>query len=445
MRKPRKSNSRPDPNSARHQTRFKEQRSADTPCPVQTYGEMFSTGATIEPIQSVATGLLQLNLWDGNRSTIGQQVEFGGRLFRPPDLSRSIKAMVRFPEKSLNFASTTHLFTRVYEFIVSNGFMPTVALCATYLVFATWFADVLPLAPCLLVTGPPLEAELLLDVLACLVRRPLPTSEFNPHALRCFPMRLAPTLLINAQRFGAAVLELLRATNHHRRFVSCKGEFVDCFCAKAFYCGHFMDPDVSAEGMFHLNLPPANARVPIFDSKHGDEASREFQSKFLAYRNRYILDVQKSQFDPTEFPPETRILARVLGAPLIEAPALQHGLINILREQEEERKAFRWTAVRYVALEAVLHYVHKDPGARVHVGEITETTMDILKGRGDSTVYDAREIGIFLRSFGLKPKRNGKGYAIRFDAARCRDMHLLAHTLGVLTKRSGKCRHCDEI
>ena len=88
MRKPRKSNSRPDPNSARHQTRFKEQRSADTPCPVQTYGEMFSTGATIEPIQSVATGLLQLNLWDGNRSTIGQQVEFGGRLFRPPDLRR---------------------------------------------------------------------------------------------------------------------------------------------------------------------------------------------------------------------------------------------------------------------------------------------------------------------------------------------------------------------
>src|SRR4029077_12065157 len=124
-----------------------------------------------------------------------------------------------------------------------------------------------------------------------------------------------------------------------------------------------------------------------------------------------IQDVQRSQFDQTAFTYGTRILGRVFGAPIVDAPELQAGLT--LQEHEEEIQALLWTDLRCVVLEAVIDHIHKEPGAKVHVGEITGTTLLILRGRGDPTEYDPKEIGTLLRAFGLRPKRDGEGFAIR--------------------------------
>lgn len=164
------------------------------------------------------------------------------------------------------------------------------------------------------------------------------------------------------------------------------------------------------------------------------------------YRCRYIQDVRDSQFDLSEFTQGTRILAGVLGCPIVDDLALQAGLVPLLQEHEAELQALPWTDLRCVVLEAMLHHIHKEPGAKVHIGEITNTALLILKGRGDSTEHDPREIGTFLREFGLRPKRDGEGYAIRLDAALSRDMRLLSHRLGVLAKRERRvqCSNCDE-
>ena len=159
-------------------------------------------------------------------------------LFRAADLSRSIKQIVRLPEKFLDFASTPQLFTEICALIAAGGF-PAVALPATYFVFATWFPDILPLAPCLLVTGPPLEAEFFLQLLGCLVRRPVPISEFNLHALRAFPMRLAPTLRGTHHRAGirfgywdAGSVSLRQDDRQLHRADSVRGFMLSKFIAK---------------------------------------------------------------------------------------------------------------------------------------------------------------------------------------------------------------------
>ena len=445
--RPRKSSAPPRNSKSRDKSSSSVQKSADKSSAVPTYGEVFPNGATIELIQPSAKGGLELQLTHGNKVTTAPKVEFGGRWYRPAKLNRSIQQIVRFPAKSVDFGSTTNLFAEIHKFFVSNGFSEEVSLVATHFSFAAWFADVLPLAPCLLITGSRLEADLLLDLLDYVVRRPLPMSEFNRRALTLLPMRLRPTLLIHMEQLGRASFDLLRKSNRPRAFVACKNELVDLFCAKAVYCGHIADCDVIDEGILHIGLRPASGRLPILDRKLCDAVAREFQSKLLAYRCRYILDVQQSQFDLSEFPSGIRILARVFGAPIVAAAALQKGLIVLLQEQDEERQALQWTDLRFVVLEAVLHHFHKQPGTRVHVGEITKTVNGILKGRGDATEREAREIGTILRDFGLRPKRNGGGFAILLDSNVGNRIHRIPFGMDVLTTHKGneKCSYCHEI
>jgi hypothetical protein len=122
-------------------------------------------------------------------------------------------------------------------------------------------------------------------------------------------------------------------------------------------------------------------------------------------------------------------------------------LISFLGQHEQNGRAFRWTDLQSVVVEALIHHVHKEPGAWVHVGEVTRTAIGILKGRGDATEPDPREIGPILRSFGLVAERDNGGWAILLSPARCREMHQLAYRSGLLAKREGKvqCPHCDEI
>jgi hypothetical protein len=163
-------NSAPSRNSkSRNKSRPRVQQSLDTSSAVPTYGEVFPNGATLELVEGIATGPLRLHFFDGKRASIASQIDFGERVFRPANLNRSIQQIVRFPAKSADFGSTMKLFAEIQKFFVSNGFCEEISLVATHFSFAAWFADILPLAPCLLITGSRLEADLLLDLLGCVV------------------------------------------------------------------------------------------------------------------------------------------------------------------------------------------------------------------------------------------------------------------------------------
>jgi hypothetical protein len=177
---------------------------------------------TIELVDEHSNGSVQLHFSDGKLATISPQIEFDGCTFYPANLSRSIRQIVTLPTKSADFHSTMRLFRQPQDLFTSNGFAAVTALAVTYFVFATWFADVLPFAPCLLITGSRLEADHLLQLLSLVVRHPLPISEFDRRVLASLPMRLQPRLLINQMRARGSSLERLRRSNRHRAFLSVK-------------------------------------------------------------------------------------------------------------------------------------------------------------------------------------------------------------------------------
>jgi len=189
------------------------------------------------------------------------------------------------------------------------------------------------------VTGPRLEADVFLQLIVCVARRPLPISEFSRRSICSLPMHLRPTILINAGQIAGASLEVLRASKRHNSFFAVKGGgLVDVFCAKVVDYEAFADSHTIDDTTLHVHLTPLRDGLPVVDQKSRQEMSRQFQSKFLAYRCRYIQDVRHSHFDQARFTPATRVLARVLGTPIVDAPALDARLICLLQQHEQKRK-----------------------------------------------------------------------------------------------------------
>jgi hypothetical protein len=412
--------------------------------PIRTCGEAFPDGAIIELVAKGAR--LALFVFDGQHRTIVRQARFRGHLFRPAKLNLSIQRAVRFPERCADFGSTTHLFGSTQKLFARYGFPEEVGLAATYFSFATWFVEASPVAPCLLITGPRLEALLLLELLGCLVRHPLPLAEFTRHALCSLPMNLQPTLLVNG-KLGGAELELLRSSSYRNAFVVFKNRLINIFSAKAMFFGGNADGSVLGASALHVDLSPSGGcALPILEEKVCRELTREFQSKFLAYRCDHFLEVLGSRFDLPEFTSATRVLARILGAPIVDAPVLQAGLKRMLQDCEHEQSESLGTDLRRVVLEAVLHHCHVDCGRRVQVGEFTRTVNGILQGRGSVAKREAREVGPVLRSLGLIAKRNSAGLAILLDTAVSRRIHRLAAGFGLLVRPRGeRCQLCQSL
>jgi hypothetical protein len=191
---------------------------ARRPFPAVTYGEVFDSGASIDVVQNPSNRSLQLHYTEGGDSTISPRILVGGQEFCPPILPASIQQALTFPEKSIQFNSTAQLFSDTYNFFTENGVPSDAGLAATYFTFATWFADVLPEAPCIFISGARWEGTNLLHLLSLVARHSLPIAEFNRRVLTSLPLDLQLTLLINLERLSPKCAELLRSSNHHRAF-----------------------------------------------------------------------------------------------------------------------------------------------------------------------------------------------------------------------------------
>ena len=179
-----------------NKSRAKIQRGGEERSAIRTSGEVFDDGSSISLLREAGTGSLCLLVCEGENRIIAPEVQFRGRLYRPADINPSILLAMRLPLKCGHFESTGELFTAVRDLLMNRGFPEEAALPSTYFVFSTWFPEFLPIAPCLLIAGPRPEVALLLQLLGCMVRNPLPLGDLTRDGFCSLPMDLRPTLLI---------------------------------------------------------------------------------------------------------------------------------------------------------------------------------------------------------------------------------------------------------
>jgi len=355
-------------------------------CPaIRTIGEVFSDGTNIELIREAATGRMSLSSFDGKSHTVGNRVKAHGQLYLPAQIHPTILRAVTLPTRCGEYGSTNQLFAAVREKLTTSGFLDDVTLPTTHFVFASWFPEFSAVAPCLSISGPRSEAVYLLRLLGCLVRHPLRLAEITRAGLCSLPINLQLTFLIDQEPISRSTRSLLSASNHPGTYVPWKGGLADIYCAKAIYVGDGLAGGRVGDSALHVQLAPSRARLPILDANTDRMIADEFQGKMAAYRSQNIQRVRDSQFDLPRLASGTRVLARILGACIVDAPELQAGLEALLRDQEEQARASRWTDLRCVAIEAMLYYCHVEEEGKVYVGKAAGTASTILRGRREMT------------------------------------------------------------
>jgi hypothetical protein len=317
-----------------------------------------------------------------------------------------------------------------------------VAQKLTYWSLSTWFTELLPVAPCLLITGPRPEANFILQLLACVVRHGLPLGTFTAAGFQSLPMHVQPTLLIG--HVNSSMLKLLSSSNYHGPHLM-KDELTDLFCAKAFYAGPHIDK-VAFEGAFHIHVSPLRGKLPLISDCEQRRVIADLQPLLVDHRIKHATHVRDSLFDIAILGPESRIVAWVLGSGIIDDSELRARLEILLHEYHDEA-CVGVACLEPFVIEALLRFSHA--GLRedlVYVGELTAKTNGILKDRGAGRKLEPKAVGWMLRnSFGLIPKRDAKGYALSMTDAIPRRIHQLAVEYQVWNVRSPECIDCKHV
>jgi len=186
---------------------------------VETAGTAFSDGYSIELIED-ANG--SLSFLDSKCVEPQQRIKHAGQVFVPPDLAHSVLTALTFARGRTDYGETADLFAQMFGLFIDRGISEDYALACVYFVFASWFPEFLPVAPCLILTGSEAEARTILRLLAALVRFALPLAEINIDTFDCVTRNLQPTLLISC--IDPKIWRMLFASNHPRAFLPRKKE-----------------------------------------------------------------------------------------------------------------------------------------------------------------------------------------------------------------------------
>jgi hypothetical protein len=284
-----------------------------------------------------------------------------------------------------------------------------------------------------------------LQLLTCVVRHPLPLTEINMATFEYFPMHIQPTMLISYVH--PSTWRALSASNFPNANIAHKRFFTDVYSIKAVYAsadasGHLGDT------ILNISCTLSGEKLPIVNSASLEKYSAHFQSRLIDYRVRHVIKVRNATFDAPTLPTPLRMTARALGSCIVDAPELQADIAWLLEGKGEELRATRLNEPKFVAIEAMFFHCHGENGPiRVGVGVLADTFNSIFAERGETKVFESKEMGTLLRLLGFSAKRDSKGYAIHLAPDVRRLVHRLArdYRVGDSMQPVPDCPDCAEL
>jgi hypothetical protein len=382
----------------------------------ETGGVVFPNGRCIELIRE-NTG--RLALLDSSDKNVAERIGHQGRTFVPPTVHSSILEVLTLPTGRASSGTTADIFSNICILFMEHSISEQTAKSLAYWALSTWFAELFPVAPYLVINGPRPEANLVLQLLTCVVRHGLPLGDISLTGLRCLPMHIQPTLLIG--RVNPSMFRALSVSTYPRAYLPTREGLADFCCAK----------------------------LPAISDLAQRKLAANFQPLLVDYKIRHVVRARDSDFDVPALRSEFRILARVLGSAIVDAPNLRADLINVLQEYQKEMHAGDSIDQQSIAIEAMLDYSHDEQTDQlVYVGQLAHTSTAILKARGSAEMFEPKALGWILRnSLGFAPKRDGKGFAIRLTEDVRRRIHQLAREFQVsaVNEAVPGCSQCAEM
>ncbi len=406
---------------------------------VPTSGEVLRDGSLLELVQAPndPAGALLLR-WAAGKFTIVPEFVHDGRCYAPTNAANLIQHL---PLKPAPYLSTDTLFNEVADFITKySGPDKEQAELLAFVSFASFFCDCLSTAPCLLLSGSPIEAVSLLRVLGCVCRHPVLSAGSSVVGL---PPELHPTRLICQIDAGLdkhlAALQFSGFGIPERGLRQING-------ASVIYAGDVELKTPFAEVCLQLWVSPSNRSFGLQDENEQAAAINKLQSQLLMYRLENYSKVKGCHFDVPEFCGGTRECARTLGRCIVDSSDLRSRLTALLSARDDAERTEGASKFDAVVAEALVVCCHERKPS-VHVGEIATLATGILSRSGEFVKLSPKQVGGKLKGLGLRTTRlDSGGRGIYLLKEQCARIHELGRAFGVPTLRDGLpgCPYCQQ-
>jgi len=361
--------------------------------------------------------------------------------YSPPSMPSAVYSSIRLANDVAEYQSAREVFDAVYEVLQKCSALSRYQCeVLTFWSIASWFQDALDFLPHVTISGPLHMAQLLFSLLEYVCHKPLKLIDMNLAALKGISMeQLKPTLLVHQVKAGQAATHLLQATDYPGYFVANRDGLYMFYCAKVVYIGETCPKQT--RGGLHIHLG-RNAPVPVRPYR-SSAAIERLQSRLLSYRafNRERADFL--EVAPGELQPEFDLIARRLGAVIINDSALQRRLVELLKGWSEDVRAERAGGIDGAVLTAVLNFAHGND-RQPYVREIAVATNEIRFEQGEPSKLSCEKIGHLLRKLGLHTHRDMNGRKLVFDQSTQLLVHQLCFEYDVLPA-APECGYCHKL
>jgi len=411
-----------------------------------TTGEFFPDGTCIELLRDPKSGRATLLSYDGENSTIAPRIKTHGRVYAPAVIDPPILCALALPSRCCPYGSTRKLFTEISELISRTTRLPDgIVAQITFFVFATWFADRLPLAPLLWIVAPPTASTVpLLQLLGLVCRRALLVTGLTTTGLRSLPLQLRPTIVTEVATVTRGLIAALRASNRQGTYLAAGKKVLDISCARVIFADQPLRTAASAGFPLEIALAPSCDYVPVMDLAEAERIAANFRPKLLMYRLVNYNKLTAPILDYSELTAPTQQLAHSLAACIVGDDELQSQIARLLQPRDREIQVDRAALLESIVLEALLAACHDGQSATFPMAELTQSVNTILAGRGETLQISPEIAGWKLRALGLRTEfisGGRKGLALHPET--CETVHALAAAYGVRTLRQGpSCRLC---
>jgi len=401
---------------------------------IGTYGEVFPDGCIVELIGGPQGGNPRLLLWDGAKETMGPLIEFGGVKYEAAQFPESLLRELKLPRQSRPHGTTRQLLVEICKLVEDFAGLPaTSASLVGRFVLCSWLVEAVQVAPALVLVGPNLmKANQLVTLLHCLCRHGLRMTGLTPAGLRALPSGARFTFLISQPTISDRLEALLDDASHRDQKIPHRGGLLDLFGAQVIHTESIPAGDSLSYRSIVILMIPGGAQLPVLDPDFQHRITEDFQAKLLNFRRANLRLARNLQFDSSKFVLPLRSLAHAVVAATPDDAGLQAEVLDLLREKDDEILAERWTALRSIAIAALLVAGHDSPGEVVYVSELATIGQEVLKRRGDNSAIDPGAFGRQLKSLGFRTEpRDAKGIKLRMSEDVCRRAEQLARDFAV--------------
>jgi hypothetical protein len=338
--------------------------------------------------------------------------------------SETLTASAEAPLPPPQVATAVQLFTWIKRTILVQTHLPENMIeIVAFWVISTWFQDALTVLPCLVVTGPAHDAEVLLHALRDLCRGAALLAGFRRSHLSVLRWG-CQTWLISEPNLDKRTANLLsNLTDRH--YLVVEGDSLSC-CSRstAIYAGE--NPVThNIQNSIRIHITPTNA-ASTAPPQSLQKTIERLPVHLDQYRQKNLDYVHRWTWVPDGVSSETAAITTALGRGIVDAPQLRQKLIALLKPLDKQRLSDLSNTTEAIVVEAV-QALNRDGREHAYVREIAAEVNRRLEARGETARLNPEKVGHRLKNLGLRTRPLSQaGNGLTFDKATVAGIQQLA-------------------